>query len=95
MVEDVEEREVGVLLLEEEDGRVRHVQDLGGVEHPGHGQRPHRLGGPRVVHGLAAPAVVATHVETGEHPTVQQARVTAQQKIWEPSDMSSLHYFLH
>ena len=27
--------------------------------------------------------------------TVQQARVTAQQKIWEPSDMSSLHYFLH
>ena len=27
--------------------------------------------------------------------TVQQARVAAQQKIWEPSDMSSLHYFLH
>ena len=27
--------------------------------------------------------------------TVQQDRVTAQQKIWEPSDMSSLHYFLH
>ena len=27
--------------------------------------------------------------------TVQPARVAAQQKIWEPSDMSSLHYFLH
>ena len=25
--------------------------------------------------------------------TVQQTRVAAQQKIWEPSDMSSLHYF--
>ena len=27
--------------------------------------------------------------------TVQQARVPAPEKIWEPSDMSSLHYFLH
>ena len=70
VVEDVEEGEVGVLLLEEEDGRVRHVQDLGGVEHPGHAQRPHRRGGARVVHGLAAPAVVATHVETGEQPSL-------------------------
>ena len=27
--------------------------------------------------------------------TVQQARVAAPDKIWEPPDMSSLHYFLH
>ena len=37
----------------------------------------------------------ADEVISGTGNTVQQARVAAQQKIWEPSDMSSLHYFLH
>ena len=35
------------------------------------------------------------NVITFGHPTVQQAGVAAPKKIWEPPDMSLLHYFLN
>ena len=64
MMVDVEEGEVGELLLGDEEEGVEHVQELGHVEQPGQVERPQRLGVVGVVDGLAGPAVVAADVES-------------------------------
>ena len=64
MMVDVEEGEVGELLLGDEEEGVEHVQEFGHVEQPGQVERPQRLGVVGVVDGLAGPAVVAADVES-------------------------------
>ena len=64
MMVDVEEGEVGELLLGDEEEGVEHVQELGHVEQPGQVEGPQRLGVVGVVDGLAGPAVVSADVES-------------------------------
>ena len=66
----MQEGEVAVLFLQEEDEGVHHVDDLGDVEHPGHGQRSQRLRGHGVIHGLTPPAVISCHEEAGQKDAI-------------------------
>lgn len=63
VVEHMEEREVGELLLEDEEDGVGEVEELGDVEDPGEVEGPEGLGPVGVVDRLARPAVGAADVE--------------------------------
>lgn len=63
VVEHMKKGKVAVFLLQEEDERVHHVDDLGDVEHPGHGQSSQCLRLPGVIHRLTMPAVVSCYEE--------------------------------
>ena len=52
MVEDMEEGEVGELLLEHEEDGVSEVDELGDVEDPGEVESSNRLGIVRVINRL-------------------------------------------
>ena len=71
VVEHMKKGKVAVFLLQEEDERVHHVDDLGDVEHPGHGQRSQCLRGHGVIHGLTPPTVASCHEEAGQKDDIQ------------------------
>ena len=56
MVEDMEEGEVGELLLEHEEDGVGEVDELGDVEDPGEVESSNRLGIVRVINRLTGKA---------------------------------------
>ena len=64
MVEDMKERKMGELLFEDKEEGVKHVNEFGDVEEPGHVQSSHSFWMIRVVNRLASPAVRTRYIKS-------------------------------
>ena len=85
----MEEREMGELLLEDKEERVKHVNKLGYVEEPSKVQSSHYFCVVRIVDRLASPAVISSHIKPAHNK--QSYNCTNISKLTSSPDRSPIY----